>query len=464
MGLRDYLRVARRHWWLLVGSLLIALGVALVVNIRTTPVYAARVTFFFTAPMAEAAELYPASMFSSGRLATYAELLASDEIAVPLANGSGIALTPEEIGERLTAETIADTVLMEVTVEDTDRPRALLLAQRLGVLFKDTVEKLEAEPGKGSAVRVEIVDGPRLEKDLVAPRELNNYALAVMAGLIVGGGSAVLREVSDTTVRSAESLRTLTATQVLARVPEDDTAPTSAGPFVSASASARTEALRQVRTMLQTVAAGTSLKTLAVTSAVPREGRSATVCSLALLFAETGQRVLVVDAELRRPRLARFLGLDGQVGLSGVLGGTATLDQAVQPWGVGLWLLAGGHPPHNPSELLSSPRMTEVVDEVRRRFDVVLFDCPPLLPVTDGEVVAARADGTLLVVRSRRTTNAQVEGAVRALHAVNATLLGCVLNMVPRRDPDAAPSFDEYTAPRQERRRWWGRMSLEVAS
>ena len=463
MGLRDYLRVAKRHWWLLVGSILIALGVALVVNIRTTPVYAAKVTFFFTAPMAEAAELYPASMFSTGRLATYAELLISDEIAVPLAAGSGIALTPEEIGERLTAETIADTVLMEVTVEDTDRLRALLVAQRLAVLFKDTVEQLEAEPGKGSAVRVEIVDGPRLEEDPVVPRKLDNFALAVMAGLIVGGGSAVLREVSDTTVRSAESLRTLTATQVLARVPEDDTAPSSAGPFVSASSSARTEALRQVRTLLQTVAAGTSLKTLAVTSAVPREGRSATVCSLALLFAETGQRVLVVDAELRRPRLARFLGLDGQVGLSSVLGGSATLEQAIQPWGVGLWLLAGGPPPHNPSELLSSLRMTEVVDEVRRRFDVVLFDCPPLLPVTDGEVVAARADGTVLVVRSRRTTNAQVEGAVRALNAVNATLLGCVLNMVPRRDPDASPSFDEYTAPRPEQKRWWGRMSLEAA-
>ena len=463
MGLRDYLRVAKRHWWLLVTSILVAMGVALVVNIRTTPVYAARVTFFFTSPMSAAAELYPASMFTSGRLATYAELLVSDEIAVPLAVAPGVGLTPAELVEQISTEHIADTVLMEVTVEDPSKERAMLIARSLAVMFKATVEELEFQPGVGSAVRVEVVNGPFLEDDPVAPRQLDNFALALMAGLIVGSASAVLREISDHTVRSADALQALACTQVLARVPEDVGAPSSPGPFVSAGTAARTEALRQVRTLLQSAAAGTSLKTLAVTSAVPREGRSATVCSLALLFAETGRRVLVVDAELRRPRLARFLGLDDSTGLSTVLGGAATLDQAVQPWGVGLWLLAGGRPPHNPSELLSSPRMTEVVDEVRRRYDVVIFDCPPLLPVTDGEVVAARADGTLLVVRAHRTTAAQVTAAVRALHAVNASLLGCVLNMVPRNDPDAAPSFDDYTSappgrPRwREPKRWWGR-------
>ncbi|SDS76763.1 polysaccharide biosynthesis tyrosine autokinase [Actinoplanes derwentensis] len=464
MGLRDYLRVAKRHWWLLVGSVVVALGVALVVNVRTTPVHAARVTFFFTAPMAEAAELYPGSMFSSGRLATYAELLTSEEIEVPLAAVPGVNLSPDLIGDRISAETIADTVLMEVTVEDTSPDRGMLLAQKLAVLFKATVENLETQPGGEPVIRVEVVDGPRMMPDPVAPRPVDNYALALMAGLIVGAGSAVVREISDHTVRSADSLRELAAVPVLARVPEDARAPSVSGPFVSPGTSARTEALRQVRTLLQSAAAGSSLKTLAVTSAVPREGRSAIVCSLALLFAETGQRVLVVDAELRRPRLGRFLGLDGQTGLSNVLNGSANLDQAIQPWGVGLWLLAGGTPPPNPSELLSSPRMTEVVDEVRRRFDVVIFDCPPLLPVTDGEVVAARADGTLLVVRSRRTTNNQVTAAVRALHAVNASLLGCVLNMVPRRDPDATPGFDEYTRPQPSEKRWWGRMSLEVAA
>ncbi len=470
MGLRDYLRVAKRHWWLVAGWVLVALAAALVVNLRTTPVYAARVTFFFTAPMAGAAELYPASMFSTSRLSTYAALLSSDEIAAPLAALPGVGLTATEVGERISAETIADTVLMEVTVEDPSRSRAMLLAARLAVLFKNAVESLEWQAGQEtSAIRVEVVDGPHLEEEPVDPRPLDNFALAIMAGIIMGAGSAVLREVADSTVRSAEALQALACTPVLARVPVDGRAPSRSGPFVSDTDSPRTEALRQVRTLLQSAAAERSLKTLAVTSAVPGEGRSSTTCSLALLFAETGQRVLVVDAELRRPRLATFLGREDSAGLSTVLTGGATVDQVIQPWGAGLWLLAGGQRPPNPSELLSSPRMTEVVDEVRRRFDVVIFDCPPLLPVTDGEVVAARADGTVLVVRSARTTGAQVTAAVRALHAVNATLLGCVLNMVPRKGPDALPFFDQYTAKPPATRpgykpKWWSAEALGMAA
>ncbi|WP_433825612.1 polysaccharide biosynthesis tyrosine autokinase [Actinoplanes sp. CA-015351] len=471
MGLRDYLGVAKRHWWLLAVWVLVALAGALVVNLRTTPVYAARVTFFFTAPMAAAAELYPASMFSTGRLATYAKLLTSDEIAAPLAALPEVGLSATEMAERITSETIADTVLMEVTVEDPSRKRALFVAQKLSVLFKVAVEKLEWQAaGNTSAIRVEVVNGPHLDADPVAPQPLNNFALAMMGGLIIGAGSAVVREIADSTIRSADTLRTLASTPVLARIPLDGRVPMRAGPFVSAKDSPRTEALRQVRTLLQSAAAEQSLKTLAVTSAVPGEGRSATACSLALLFAETGQRVLVVDAELRRPRLARFLGQETSIGLSTVLAGGASVDQVIQPWGAGLWLLAGGQSPPNPSELLSSPRMTEVVDEVRRRFDVVIFDCPPLLPVTDGEVLAARADGTLLVVRYAKTTGAQVTGAVRALHGVNATLLGCVLNMVPLKGPDAFPSFDHYTggaAPKRKGRRRanpWTREALGVAA
>jgi capsular exopolysaccharide synthesis family protein len=470
VGLRDYLGVAKRHWWLLAVWVLVAIVGALVVTWKTTPVYAARVTFFFTAPMAGPAELYPASMFSTGRLATYAALLTSDEIAAPLAALPEVGLTTRDLADRISSEHIADTVLLEVTVEDQSRDRALFVTRKLATSFKTAVENLEWQAGEDtSAIRVEVINGPRLDADPVAPQALNNLALGMMGGLILGAGSAVVREIADSTIRSAEILRTLSSAPVLARIPLDGRVPARAGPFVSAGDSPRTEALRQVRTLLQSAAAEQSLKTLAVTSAVPGEGRSATACSLALLFAETGQRVLVVDAELRRPRLARFLGRDTGAGLSTVLSGRATVDQVIQPWGAGLWLLAGGQCPPNPSELLSSPRMTEVVDEVRRSFDVVIFDCPPLLPVTDGEVIAARADGTVLVVRYAKTTGAQVTGAVRALHGVNATLLGCVLNMVPLKGPDAFPHFD-YNSPAKARRggrrraRFWSSESLGAAA
>lgn len=175
-----------------------------------------------------------------------------------------------------------------------------------------------------------------------------------------------------------------------------------------------------------------------------REGRSAIACSLALLFAEAGRRVLVVDAELRHPRLASFLGRENGAGLSTVLTGAASLDQVLQPWGAGLWLLASGQSPPNPSELLSSERMGELVDDLRGRFDIVIFDCPPLLPVTDAALIAARSDGALLVVRARKTKTAQVTTAVRTLRAVNARILGCVLNMVVVKRTDAYAKFSVF--------------------
>jgi capsular exopolysaccharide synthesis family protein len=459
VGLRDYLRVARRHWWLVLTSVLVALLGSLIVNLNTTPVYAARVTFVFSSPVNAAADLFPASMFNTSRLATYAKLLTSDEVATPLAGTPGVDLDPQQVRDAISSENVADTVMMVVSVEDRDPNRALLMLVRLVKRFETAVEELERPaPTEPPTVKVTVVSGPALEKDPVAPDVLNNLALGAVIGLVAGAVGAVGREVSDNTVRTAEALSVLASAPVLARVPMD-----VGSPFVSPSESPRTEALREVRTQVQCAAAAGSVKTLAVTSAVPGEGRSATACGLALLFAEAGQRVLIVDTELRHPRLATLLGREGSAGLSTVLDGTAGLDQVLQPWGAGLWLLASGRTPPNPSELLSSPRMTELVDDVRKRFDVVIFDCPPVLPVTDASVIAARTDGTLLVVRARRTTSAQVTAATRTLHAVNATLLGCVLNMVTRKGPDAVPGYDTYfapPAPPKRDRRW--RMSHEL--
>jgi capsular exopolysaccharide synthesis family protein len=445
VGLRDYLSIVGRNWWVFLVSLGLALAVAMVINVRTPPVYASAVTFFFTNPSTLSADLYPASMFSQGRLNSYAAVLTSDRITVPLASTPGLGLTPREIGERISSEAVPNTVMLRVTVQDRSPARAQLLATALVPQVEAVISELESTNAKGQpVVRVEVVAGPRLEDDPVAPRPLNNLAMAAMVGLIAGAALTVAREVTDSAVRSVDALQALVSAPVLARVPVDAEAPTGVGPFISDTNSPRAEALRQLRANLQYVDSDRAAQVIAVTSAVPGEGRSATACSLALLFAESGRRVLVVDAELRRPRLAAFLGRENAAGLSTILAGGASVDQALQPWGAGLWLLSAGHSPPNPSELLSSPRMAEVVEELRGRFDIVIVDCPPLLAVTDAAVIAARSDGALLVVRSRKTKNAQVTAAARALHAVDARILGCVLNMVPAKSGDVFPQFERY--------------------
>jgi capsular exopolysaccharide synthesis family protein len=446
VGLRDYLRVARRHWWIAAASIFLALLAALVVDFRMPKTYAADVTFFFTTPNAGAGDLLPASMFSQSRLKSYAALLTSDRIVVPLAAEPGVGRSRDDLVKAITSETVTDTVMLKVSVQDRSRARAVRTTDALIPLFEQVVGALENAGNGKPSVRVDVVAGPELQPDPVSPKPLDNMALAGLAGLVVGAGLAVTREVSDSTVRTAEALQVLIGAPVLARVPVDTTAPSRSGPFVSDPHSPRAEAMRRLRTNLQYADADRPVQVVAVTSAVPGEGRSATACSLALLFAESGRRVLIVDAELRHPRLASFLGRESSAGLSTVLTGAAAVDEVLQPWGAGLWLLSSGHTPPNPSELLSSHRMSDLVAELRSRFDIVIFDCPPLLPVTDAAVIAARSDGALFVTRCRRTKNAQVTGAVRALHAVNARIIGGVLNMVPAKDEERFPRFGSFEA------------------
>jgi capsular exopolysaccharide synthesis family protein len=170
---------------------------------------------------------------------------------------------------------------------------------------------------------------------------------------------------------------------------------------------------------------------------VPGEGKTTTTVNLAISLAQAGQRVIVVEGDLRRPQLASYLGLEGAVGLTSVLIGRASLDEALQPWGeAGLQVLAGGPTPPNPSELLGSHGMHELLRTREGRADLVLLDSPPLLPVTDAALLSMVASGAVLVVRADRTRREQAH-ALDSLEAVGARVLGAVLNMAPTRGPDA---------------------------
>jgi len=171
---------------------------------------------------------------------------------------------------------------------------------------------------------------------------------------------------------------------------------------------------------------------------VPSEGKTTTACNLGLILAQAGQRVVLVEGDIRRPQLAEYLGLEGAVGLTSVLVGRVAPEDALQPWGdLPLEVLTSGPLPPNPSELLQSRAMELLLGELDRRADVVLIDAPPLLPVTDGALLARMSDGAVLVVRHGKTSVDQVRQAVDNLAKVDARLLGTVLTMAPAKGPDA---------------------------
>jgi len=454
MELRDYLRAVRKRWWLVAGSIVIALGAAMLVTTLTPPKYSASVTFFVGTQTKGVSDAYQGSLFSQQRIKSYADLLTSDRLAQAIVDNDPMGRTADQVQESITANAIPDTVLLEATVTDGDRARALRLSQGLAKQFVALVQTLETPPGSDvPTVWVEVIAGPTLAAKPVSPTPVRNAGLALVLGLVLGVGAAVLRETLDTSVKSAPALAELTGAAVLSTVPVDSRAKRAPLIVAGSAGSVRAEALRQLRTNLQFVNVDAPARAIAVTSAVPGEGKTTTACNLAIVFAEAGKRVVIVDADLRRPRVAEYLNVEGAVGLTNVLAGQATVDDALQQWGTsGVFVLPAGSIPPNPSELLGSRNMEALLASLRQGFDVVIVDTPPLLPVTDGAVAATIVDGTVLVFRCGKTTTAQARSAADALAAVDARVLGCVLNMVPRKSSGAYTYYDYGSRPAGGRR------------
>lgn len=190
------------------------------------------------------------------------------------------------------------------------------------------------------------------------------------------------------------------------------------------------EQYRTIRTNIQFASSvDHRLQTLVVTSSGPSEGKSTTSANLAVVFAKSGQRVLLVDADMRKPTVFKTFQLTNEIGLSTVLSTGTKIDKAAQKTSIeNLSVLTSGPKPPNPSELLGSMRMDQVITEARNLYDIIIFDMPPIVAVTDAQIMASKVDGTLLVVRENVTKKESVTKARELLHLVNARVLGVVYN------------------------------------
>ncbi len=196
----------------------------------------------------------------------------------------------------------------------------------------------------------------------------------------------------------------------------------------------RTESFRLLRTNLQFLDLDDQPRCLVISSAVPGEGKTMTSTNLAVALAQTGRRTLIIDADLRRPRVAGLLDLDAAVGLTTILVGKTELQDAIQVHEPsGLHFLASGAKPPNPTEILQSRVTHNLIKQLSDEYDMVIIDAPPLLPVADASVLATLADGIILVVKHGKTTRDQLEEAIARLNQVGGRLFGVVVNMIPRR-------------------------------
>nr|WP_191910182.1 polysaccharide biosynthesis tyrosine autokinase [Microbispora cellulosiformans] len=426
-----YTRLVRGNWPALLLALGIGVGAGLAVTAYTPPKYVATMTMLLTADETDddiSAALQAWSL-STQRVQSYAALLTSRRVVSQVAaDGDAGALQGS-----ITAEVVPSTSMLRVSVTDSDPARAARAANALGAVFTNVVNEIGGPAaGDHPVLRTSVIDPAETPSTPVSPNPPANAALGALIALFAAIGGLVLRDRLDTTIRTTEALRQATGGTVLGTVAIEREARDHPLIVGDAGRSPRAESFRALRTNLHSKGVGREVRSLVVTSCLPEAGRSSTTANLAIAMAEAGRRVLLVDADLRRPRLGGHLGIEASAGLSDVLVQHARLRDVIQTWGrPGLSVLPSGRIPPNPGELLASRGMGALLAQLREEYDMVLIDAPPLLPVTDAAALSAICDGALLVVRHGRTRREHVLRAEETLSSAGARLVGTVLNFVP---------------------------------
>jgi capsular exopolysaccharide synthesis family protein len=429
---KELLRIAQRRWLTIVVFFLLGLLGGGALTYFQTPQYESNARIFIAAQTTDdgnAQNAVISSYFASQRVQSYAELATSRELMQRVIARLNLNLTPAQLATKIDSKVDDLTVIIDLKVTDKDPATAQQIAKAESEVFTDFLSELETSP-----VKATVVDPASYSSSQVSPKPLLNLVIAGALGLIIGIAMALLRDLLDNTVSSASDVENTIDTPVLSSVAYDSDVPKHPLLTEVGSHSTRVEAFRLLRTNLQFLDLDTRPRAIVITSAVPSEGKTSTATNLAIALAQTGLRVLLVDGDLRRPKVASVLGLERSVGLTTVLVGRSELQDSIQKHtDSGIYFLASGPIPPNPTEVLQSRAAQELFDRVSQMFDMVIIDGPPLLPVSDAAIMARDVDGAILVVRHGKTTKEQLKQAALRLNQVDASLLGVMVNMTPKR-------------------------------
>lgn len=435
-SLRSAVGVVKRGWIVILTLALLCGAVALVYSMLQKPVYKSTATLYVTSGNeASAQTAYQGSLASQQRVMSYVKLVDSDGVVAPVIGPGGVPLSLGEARAALSASTTPETVLLNISAQNTDKSTAADLANAVAESMTTYVERLETPAGGRVPLAKLTVITPASESDSpISPKTERNTALGLVIGLLAGLAVVFGRDRYNNKVRNEEELAEVTDAPVLAAVPSDELLKKQGLINFGSGATLAAEAYRKLRTNLSFTSVDNPSRRIVVTSALAAEGKTTTAMNLAAALAETGKRVVLVDADLRRPQVYHRTGGMGDIGLTNYLKGDGSMADLLQPSEVsGLQILASGPQPPNPAELLGSKKAGQGIENLSAMFDYVIIDSPPLLPVTDAAVLAQWADGVVLVARANQSRIPDVAACIEQLEAVQAKLIGVVLTDVPTR-------------------------------
>ncbi|MFF2244489.1 polysaccharide biosynthesis tyrosine autokinase [Arthrobacter sp. NPDC058130] len=436
MELSEYGRAIARGWLIVLLCLLAGVAVAWGVTERATPVYQSTVKFYVVSPPSAGQSSLQSLELSRGRIASYASLIKSDKFVEKLVSSSSTGLTAADIAQSVSASADQDTLMLTVVVSLPDQAKALEIAREIVAGLNSALDDVGAgrtQSGGGQTV-LNVVAGPTDEADPVSPRLSLNLALGALLGLGAGIGVAVARRMTDHTLRTPEEVEDASGLPLLARVPASTQARQFSAVLERRPASLLDEAARRLRTNIEHLPALPASGVVLITSARGGEGKTTVALMLARAWAEAGEKVLLVETDLRFPRLESDLKLGNALGLADVLAGRAALPRVIQKTASErLRILAAGSVPENPTELLASQAMAAALGEMRGSYSRVILDAPAMQPFSDAALLAVQADSTVLVVRYQKVTRELLGASLRNLELVKGTVAGAVLNALPLR-------------------------------
>ncbi|MFT4262360.1 MAG: polysaccharide biosynthesis tyrosine autokinase [Nocardioides sp.] len=450
MELADYLRVIRNHPWGVIAIALATTAVALAWSFSQPKVYAADATGFVSIDSGAGGNAALASVgdtLAKSRATSYVDVATSRPVAEDVIEALGLDTTPSALIGNISVSQPTDTVLIKITAKENSPEEAQALADAWVQALSTEVAKLENPKADETAQvpSVKVFASAALPTSPVSPNPERDGALGLVVGLLLGFGYALIRSQVDRRLRSAEDIEKKFQVSVIGAIPVEKNLETGSdgalsfrphdGPLGGAYSTHRSdEAFRKLRTNLSYMDIDNPPRIILVTSSLPGDGKSTVSANLAVAIAASGQPVMLIDADLRRPIVARLMGLVEGAGLTDVLVGRAEIDDVLQEHAdvPGLQVMAAGAIPPNPSELLASRTMRDLLRQLSERW-LIIVDAPPLLPVTDAAILSTACDGTIVVAGFGKTLDTELAEALANVRSVNGKVLGVVFNRVPRR-------------------------------
>jgi capsular exopolysaccharide synthesis family protein len=423
----------RKRWYIVLAATVLGGIGAFALSTTLTPVFHSTASLYFSLRTGTSgSDINQGSTYTQNQMLSFARLATSALVLEPVVRELDGELSETQLRRLMDVTIPQNTVILDIRVGSTDPERAALIANTVADSLVSVVDEVAPVDVNGkSTVTARTIEPATAANVQTSPNKQQNALLGAILGLIVSSVVVVLATFLDIRVRSESTLRSITPLPLLGsieRIPKS----ADARPVAITRPNGRAaDSFRQVRSGLRFASASHETRSVAVTSAVPFEGKTTLATNLAFVVAETGARVLLIDADLRTPRVADMFFIDGTAGVTTVLVDAVPFRSVVQSWaGSTLDIIPSGEIPPNPAELLASPRMKKLIQEAVDEYDLVVVDTPSVASAADAAVIARQVDSTLIVVDTTRARRAQLTATLDALERADAHISGVILNRV----------------------------------